>query len=35
MALGKDMIKGKIRGLNPEKEEEAFFWEREVEPNDL
>ena len=27
--------KGEIRGLNAEKEEEAFFWEREVELNDL
>lgn len=35
MSLGKDTIRGKIGELNPEKQEEAFFWEREIEPNDL
>lgn len=32
---GKDRIKGKTGELNSEKQEEAFFWEREVELNDL
>lgn len=35
MVWGKDMIKGKMRGLRPEKEAEAVFWEKEVELNDL